>query len=525
MRSMENVPLEFRDRTRYGNTFNKYAGAEDRMPTITRSRREFLRDLGFGAACLASAGLVRGEPPARPRPNIIVLLCDDLGYGDLGCYGHPVIKSPVLDQFAREGVRFTAFYAAAPNCSPSRAGLLTGRTPYRMGMYDVIGKPGCQLSFPDSESTIAEVLGAAGYDTCHFGKWHLDSRSAGSDNKTKPSDVVRHGFKRSYPDTGSATDTVRTFQRWASEHQSAEQPFFAYIGLHETHEPVELWSPQSYRRLYRKMSDVPVPDGSVPRNNAKPQDRPVYYGCVSQLDAAFGNLLEFLEKSGLRENTAILFTSDNGPDDRCPHSFGSPGPFRGTKGRVYEGGIRVPALLQWPGKLPAGMVCDEPVHGVDVLPTLCALAGVPLPQDHVLDGVDFTPALEGQPLKRTEPLYWGMWDARGGVQYAIRDGDWKLLAGAEPLKPEVKIIDHIKNGKIVRYELYNLRTDPGETRDLSETEPEALKRMIDRFTPLHAQILAEGPRVDLEEKRGKARWAWPEAYGLNPADEGASDDE
>ena len=488
------------------------------------TRREFLRGVGFGLTCLASTGYAQSRPVTTSRPNVIIVLCDDLGYGDLGCYGHPIIRSPHLDRFAREGIRFTSFYAAAPNCSPSRAGLLTGRTPYRVGMYDVVGKKTQGLTLPTSEITIAKTLAAAGYETAHFGKWHLTPTATPPVGTTKPSSVIPHGFKHSYSKKAPATELVRVFSSWLSSRAGSSSPFFAYIGLHESHEPVNRWSPPAFQQMYAPMPKGDVPDGGVMHPKTKAADRMVYYGCVSQLDSAFGALLRALEENGQRENTVVFFTSDNGPDNRCQYSFGSPGPFRGCKGRLYEGGIRVPALMQWPRGLGGGQTIDEPLISLDLLSTICGIAGVAPPTDRKIDGIDFRPALDGQKLKRTEPLYWAMWEARGGVQYAIRENDWKLLARSEPLPDNVSVIDHIKKGKIIGYELYNLRTDPGESVESSQREPEILARLTDSFRRHQAEVLAEGPMVNLEEHRRKARWAWPSGdFDPDTADDSMED--
>ena len=482
--------------------------------------------LALVAVALGVAALGPRPAPAAdpPRPNVLVVLADDLGYGDLGCYGSPVIKTPNLDAFAAEGVRLTACYAAAPNCSPSRAGLLTGRTPSRVGVYDVI-QPNANMRLRDREVNVAELLKGVGYDTCHVGKWHLtparkkDQRAAAA--------ARQHGFDhtRSGPDEGGtplrAAAAVDELTRWIGGRKDPARPFFAYLALTEPHEDVGVKVDPPFRTPYdglgAEAAARAVPYGGVPRPaKAAWENRTAYFGCVTQMDAAFGRLMKYLDDNKLRDTTLVLFTSDNGPEHRAAHSFGSPGPLRGAKGHVFEGGIRVPGMVRWPGRVEPGTTSAVPVCGTDLLPTLCALTGAKVPADRVLDGVDLLPALGGRDVKRPVPLYWSMWAGRGGPQYAMRDGDWKLLAFTDPLPDGRKVIDHIKAGGVVRYELYDLKADPGEKSDRARADPEVFDRMKQSFLRLHRQVLAEGPAWDLEEHRGKARQAWPGAYRKKP---------
>ncbi len=474
------------------------------------NRRGFLRALAGGAAASAAPGLAASAAGRRTgRPNVVLVFCDDLGYGDLGCYGNPITKTPNLDRFASGGVKFTHCYAAAPNCSPSRVGLLTGRTPFRVGMYDIMTGATAKRTLPESEITVAELLKGVGYDTFHAAKWHLSRKDEA------PEAAKTHGFDVTEPRSGSATETVAAFARWLDGRGDASHPFFAYLAVHETHEPVQKWSPERYRAMYgqaeARRAAAGMPYGWVPKygKRSRSGDPRVYYGAVSQLDAAFGRLLEVLEERGLRDDTFLFFTSDNGPEHRAGFSFGSPGPLRGAKGHLHEGGIRVPGLLQWPGRTKPGAVCDQPINGTDVLPTLCALAGAAVPTDRVIDGTNLLPALEGNPLTRPRPLYWSMWAGRGGFQYAMREGDWKILAGTPPLPDGRTVLEHIKSGDMARWQLVNLRADPTESKDLSGAEPDRFEAMKRAFLALHREVLAEGPDWDLEEMRKKARYLWP----------------
>lgn len=478
-------------------------------------RRQFLRLLGTGAAASLCGGLFsnsdsRGES-SQTKPNIIVILTDDIGYGDLGCYGNPYTRTPNLDKFAEEGVKFTNCYAASPNCSPARAALLTGRTPYRVGMYDILGNDS-ERTLRESEITAAELLKQAGYGTFHAGKWHLSHvKKEGKDAPKK------HGFDETVSppgESGSATHLVEAFTRWLDDRGNKTQPFFAYLAPHETHENVALWAPEEYRRKFpveqARQAARNMPYGFVPKygKNSRSGDPRVYYAALSQLDDAFGNLLRHLEQKNLRENTFIFFTSDNGPEHRAKFSFGSPGNLRGAKGHLHEGGIRVAGMLQWPGHTKAGTVIDEPINGTDVLPTVCSVAGAKVPTDRVIDGTNFLPALDGKKLKRPRPLFWAMWFGRGGYSYALREGDWKILAGTGPVPKGTEIIDFIRNPVFIRWQLVNLKDDPNETRDRWKDQPERFGRMKKELIALHREIVTEGPYWSVEEHRSKNRYLW-----------------
>jgi arylsulfatase A len=288
-------------------------------------RREFVKLLGAGALASVWAGSELGAA-TKTKPNVIVILTDDLGYGDLGCYGNPYTKTVNLDKFAEEGVTFTHCYAASPNCSPARTGLLTGRMPYRAGVYDIMGKS-AERTLRESEVTIAELLKQVGYDTFHAGKWHLNH--AKENGKEAPR---KHGFNETVSPrgaTGSATHLVRAFTKWLGRRRDKNRPFFAYLALHETHEDVALWAPEEYREKFgaeeARVAAKSMPYGYVPKygKNSRRGDPRVYYAALAQLDDAFGNLLRDLERNRLRDNTFIFFTSDNGPS---VHQMAGPSP-------------------------------------------------------------------------------------------------------------------------------------------------------------------------------------------------------
>ena len=424
---------------------------------------------------------------AAPRPNIIVLLCDDLGYGDLGAFGHPQIRTPHLDQLARDGVKFTDCYSASPVCSPSRAGLMTGRNPNRLGIRDWI-PPQSGIFLRAGEITVAQLLKKAGYHTLHAGKWHLNSRTNGSERTPgeagfdhwfytqnnagpghlNPTNFVRNGTPVG-PLTGSSSHlVVAEATRWLDETKRAKDaPFFLNLWFHETHEPVA--ATEDFLALYAGEPSL---------------DRRHYLANASQMDAAVGKLLRYLDDHGLRENTFIFFSSDNGPETLnryrgAQRSHGSPGPLRGMKLHVTEAGYRVPGIVRWPGHAKAGTTSAEPICSVDILPTACALAGIAAPADRALDGTSLLPLFAGQPLTRPHPLYW-QYDFAISNPWAVslRDGRWKLLG----------------NSALDQFELYDLTADVGEKQNVAAQYPDRVKTLTATLRRLHTEIHAEGAK-------------------------------
>jgi len=443
------------------------------------------------------------------RPNIVLVLADDLGYGDLNCYGGTELRTPRIDEFAAQGLKLTSCYAAHPNCSPSRAGIMTGRTPFRVGIYNWIPMFS-PMHVRRSEITIATLLRNSGYDTCHVGKWHLNgdfnlptqpqpwdhgfnhwfsTQNNALPNHRNPHNFVRNGTPVGKLDGYSADLVAQEADRWLSEKRDPNKPFFMFVCFHEPHEPIAS-SPQ-YTKLY-------------------PSDDPSYaahHGNISQLDAGFGRVLDSLDRLNLRKETLVIFTSDNGPAITSIHPHGSAGPLRDKKGTVYEGGIRVPGIVQWPEHIAPGTVSDEPVSGVDMLPTLCAAAGVETPADRILDGTNVLPVFRGEELHRSRPLYWQFNRAKGDAKVAMRDGDWKLVASLNvpDRKPGGGIpddeISSLKSAELKDFQLYHLSEDIAETTDVSTSHAARFQSMQKQLQAMYHEVIEAAPRWPT--------WEWP----------------
>ena len=441
-------------------------------------------------------------PAADRPPNIVVVLCDDLGYGDIGCYGNKIVKTPHLDRFAREGMRFTDCYASHPNCSPSRTGLMTGRTPTRVGIHNWIPMLS-PMHVPASEITIASILQKGGYDTAHTGKWHLNGRF----NLTGQPQPNDHGFNHWFSTQNNALPNHRNpwnFVRnatpvgplkgyasgivtdeavhWLREWRDKSKLFFMFVCYHEPHEPIAS-DP-------RFMKDYPSGDPSYT----------AYWANVAQMDASFGRLMAELDKQKLRDNTLVFFTSDNGPARTSFHPHGETDQLRDKKGSVFEGGIRVPGIIRWPGKVKAGATESTPISGLDLLPTLCSITGQQKPADRHLDGTNISGLFSGKKIQRAQPLYWHFHAASGGRQVALRDGDWKLVAAIDAPKVRqragIAVEDQrdIKTAKLGQMELYNLKADRAETRDLASVEPKRFAKMTAQIKKIYAGVQKDTPQ-------------------------------
>lgn len=422
-----------------------------------------------------------GISPADDRPNIVIFLADDLGWGDLGIQGHPEIKTPNLDAFAAQGVRFTQCYSASAVCSPSRSAILTGRTPHRNGVFTWIA-PGSPVHLRTSEITLPRLLKEAGYATCHVGKWHLNGKfndpehpqpgdhgydwwmatqnNAGPSHKN-PANFVRNGEKVGPLEGFSAPLVAEEATRWLREKRDPAKPFLLAVWTHEPHLPIE--SDPKFQEPYAHLADAGLRQ---------------HHGDVTQMDHAFGTVMKELDELKLAPNTLVFFTSDNGPegDGLTKRTRGSTGGLRGRKRAMYEGGIRVPGIARWPGRIKPGTTDDRPVIGSDLFPTILTAAGLKPPADRTIDGANILTG-SAKPFERKVPMYWRLGMAPHGLHAAMRQGDWKILASES----------------LDRFEIYNLKEDPKETRELSTVEADRFAALKKEFLALHAAIEAEGP--------------------------------
>lgn len=483
----------------------------------------------------ASAGCVshNGEI-TRKQPNIVVFLADDLGYGDLACYGNSIIKTPNLDKFASEGVLLTDCHSGAAVSSPSRAALLTGRNPYRSGFYYLLGG---NTFLASEEVTIPEELKTVGYETCFVGKWHLSVLERNKKNEPGPGDqgfdywmgtthnpfdgpantkeFIRNGVPVGQVHGWFCDVMINEATTWLNKKWDRSKPFFLYLASHEPHTP--LAPPEKYSKMY----DNPRVDSlekTVHYGYVRRPERDIsankkdYYGTVTQLDAAFGRLIHVLDSLGLGDNTLIFFTSDNGPEnpvtteeslgqwedpirDKC---FGTPGIYRGMKRFVYEGGHRVPGIVRYPGVVPPGTVSDKLFDCTDLFPTICNLVGIPLPENVKYDGVDNFEAFLNKPVKRKIPAIWLYPNYEDTYfrlpEMEMRSGDYTLI-GWLPPKPDTMKLDNwfFKYGP-VKFELYNLKNDPAQQVDLASRDPQIVDSLKGTMTKLWVEMRDEGKK-------------------------------
>jgi arylsulfatase A len=456
------------------------------------TRRTFLKSLGLGAMATSCGG---SSTATGNRPNILVLLADDMGYTDINCYGGD-IRTPNVNQLAAEGIQFTSCYSSAPNCSPARTGLMTGRIPSRTGIYSYIPE-NHPMHLPRTEITVAKLLQQAGYATCHVGKWHLNGLF-NSPEQPQPND---HGFdywfstqNNAEPSHLNPVNFVRNGEAvgplegyscqivadeaisWLENRGGGNESFFQYVCFHEPHK--KLASPPELMDTYGELSDADA----------------LYYANITNLDLAVGKMLSALDRLDIADNTMVFFLSDNGP-----WRDGSQGVLRGKKSEVYDGGIKVPGIMRWPGHTTPGGTSDVPVSFLDFLPTVCAATGVPEPDDRTLDGVSLLPLLAGQPLDRSKPLFWYFYRTQPAA--AMRKGDWSIVARLDMPKSGshgmvAQDMPIVKKGKLVDFELYNLKTDVSQQKNLAASEQATLQSLKEEIVRLHADVVAEGPVWD-----------------------------
>ena len=437
-------------------------------------------------------------------PNVVIIYADDLGYGDVAAYGHPFIETPNIDRLADEGLRLMSYYAPSPKCSPSRAGLLTGRTPARTGILDWI-EVGTDLQLSGDEVTLAELFSTHGYQNFITGKWHLNG-GVGNVEHLQPDD---HGFDRwlalhgwpmpnqrnptNFYRDGVALGEVEGFTAqiavdqaiaWLQERDPSA-PFFLYLAMIEPHSLIA--SPDEFNAHYAEFTrgepelfENPPSKADPAPTNLEARGPGEYWANVAWMDHEIGRLLDWLDAAGLTDDTLVIFSSDNGPvtDDWRVwweiNMYGDAGGFRGRKGDLYEGGIRVPAIVRWPGRVEAGSVSDAPVYGLDWLPTLASLVGFEVPTDRTIDGEDVSALLLGEPFARSKPLYFEF-PGFNGFNYALRRGDWKVLA----------------DEALERVSLYNLARDRFELQDQAGKEPDRAAALLAELRAVRDDVVAD----------------------------------
>jgi arylsulfatase A-like enzyme len=446
---------------------------------------------------------------AADKPNVVFFLIDDLGYMDLGCYGSTFYETPHIDALAKSGARFTQAYAACPVCSPTRASIMTGKYPARMDTTDWFGAgqpdewnrgtkmlPAAYIEdLPLEEFTVAEALKESGYTTFFAGKWHLGRE--GFHPEDQGFDINKGGHHKGSPPGGyfDPYKNPKLDNRKEGEHLPArladetsqfirdhkDEPFFAMLSFYSVHTPLQ--SRQDLKEKYQRKNAVmrdarPVWGTEGERKLRLVQNHAVYAGMVEAMDTAIGNVLETLKELGIDQNTIIVFTSDNGGLSTSEGHPTSNLPLRAGKGWLYEGGIREPTLISWPGKIPAGKVIDTPAISTDFYPTILELTETPLLPEQHIDGKSLLPVLMGDRPQENRTLFWHYphyGNQGGSPSAAIREGDFKL-------------IEHYEDNHV---ELYDIQADIGETNNIAEDQPWLTRDMLKKLHTWQKEVDAK----------------------------------
>jgi arylsulfatase A-like enzyme len=477
---------------------------------------------------------------SRRPPNILFILIDDLGQRDLGVYGSTFYETPVLDRLAREGMRFTDAYAACPVCSPTRASILTGQYPARVGITNFIGGNAWGrligapylTALPTSHVTVAQALREAGYRTWHVGKWHLGppghwpedvgfERNIGGCDWGHP----KKGYFSPYgiatlpdgPEGEYLTDRL-TDEAIALIRAHRDEPFFLHLSHYAVHTPIQAPAPLVAKyedkarrlgldRLPAVQEGEPFPclhkkDQRVQRRRI--QSHPVYAAMMENLDTNIGRVLDALDACGLAQDTLVVFTSDNGGLATAEGSPTCNAPLHEGKGWAYEGGVREPLIARWPGRIASGVCCPVPVTSTDFYPTVLDAVGAPARPEQHRDGVSLLPLLEGRGAPDRDAIFWHYphYSNQGDTPCcALRMGDWKA-------------IEHFEDGRI---ELYNLREDIAEQHDRSADEPERVRTMRHRLAAWRETVAARIPEVNPDaEAMFAGRIPCPDGAGRMP---------
>jgi arylsulfatase A-like enzyme len=474
------------------------------------------------------AALQAAEPKPGARPNVIVILADDLGWADLSCYGSTFHESPNLDKLATQGMRFTQAYSSSPYCSPSRAAIMTGRHPARLKITDYIpstSKSGkflpalMKMELPLEEVTIAEVLKNAGYATWSVGKWHLGNPGFFPEDQGFEVNIAGNQFAMvksyfwPYGDDDGDKESTRNFigpvrglrvggkdgehlcDRLTSEaiklieQRKPEQPFFLYLPFYDVHTP-NMGKPDLVKKYEAKATKLGLPSvaqapkssegnparGDTPRKLSDRQVNPIYAAMIENMDTNIGRLMAKLAELRIDDNTLIILTSDNGGGEVTTNH-----PLRAGKSWLYEGGVRVPWIVKWPGVTKPGSICDVPVANPDIFPTVLEVVGLPQRPELHKDGKSFTHLLKGKTKPVHDVLFWHFphYGTLGsGPCSSVRVGDWKLIEWLEDDSAE----------------LFNLATDLSEKNDVAAQHPETVRQLRERLHAWRKETSANMPR-------------------------------
>ncbi len=477
--------------------------------TAMLNRRSFLKSIAAGAAAMTLARpRWAGAADEKPKPNFVVIFADDQGYGDLGCYGATKIKTPNIDRMAAEGMKFTDFYVSTPVCTPSRSSLMTGCYPRRIGLEKHVLFPNSTIGLNPDEITVAELLKARGYATICIGKWHLgyqrkflpthqgfDSffgipfsndmslpanmtfakdvklgegmtveslKGGGKAGNTVP--LMRDDEVVEYPADQAALTERYTEEACKFIAANKDKPFFLYLPHTMPHYPLHVSEKFKGKSQAGLFGDV-----------------------IECLDWSTGQILQALKDSGVDGRTLVIYTSDNGP------AAGSAGPLRGKKGLTWEGGVREPCVMRWPGKVPAGSICKELATIMDVMPTLAKLAGTNAPTDRIIDGKDIWPLISGQAGAKTPHEAFFYHSAMGKLA-AVRSGKWKLHIAPPEYIPK-KNARNAPPTPPPALQLYDLEADIGEKNNVAAEHPDVLKRLTELLEKFDAEIKANSRPV------------------------------
>jgi len=479
------------------------------MEQVTMKRRDFLKAISIGAASLVMPGCAVGAAPKK-KPNFVFIFIDDLGWKDVGFTGRipgsggpsRYYETPNIDKLADQGVIFTNAYSNAPNCAPTRACLISGQYSPRHGVYTVgtseRGRANLRKLIPTPNTTnldsqivtVSEALKPGGYTSACIGKWHL-----GNEEPYRPQDQgfdveFQRKHRGHFSKEGEYLTDRLTDEAVKFIETNRDRPFFLYLSHHAVHTPI-----QAKKELIEKYKKK-KPDNE--HNN------PTYAAMIESVDQSVATVMDKLDELGLTDNTAVFFFSDNGGHANATSMV----PLRGSKGMLYEGGIRVPMAVRWPGKAKADSLCDVPVIGIDFYPTMLEMAGVPKPRRHILDGQSIVGLLTAKKSKfKNRPIFWHFpaylesynekqWPWRTTPAGAVRLGDWKL-------------IEFFEDGKL---ELYNIKDDISEKNDLAGTMPDKVEELARKLVQWRKSVGAPIPTEKNPQYDPKARAAgWKKA--------------